>query len=1014
MRSLSPGFLLLFFFAAPVWAVDPQNRISQYAHTAWRVRDGVFSGSPNTITQTTDGYLWIGTQVGLVRFDGVRFTPWTPPNGKRLPSSQIAALLGASDGSLWIGTGSGLAQWKNGDLINFPETGGRINSIFEDREGTIWAARSRNPAGGLCRVSGGKVRCYTPQDGIPAFAVSVIGDGAGNLWIGYSMMLMRWNPESHTVYNLPRLKSPERLKGVGALAPTPDGAIWVGMPLPGRELGLQQLAQGAWKAFVTPTFDSSSLQVTSLWLDRRNSLWIGTEGAGVYRIYDGKVDRFHSTDGLSSDSVENFFEDREGNQWIVTSEGIDRFRDNRVINFSIHEGLSGNKAASVLASRDGAVRIGNSTGLDFVRGGLVSTIGPKNGLPGGRVTALLEDHAGRFWIGVENGLFVCEGSRFTPIKRRNGSPTGPIIAMTEDVDGNIWAEVVSPPTRLLRIQDQEIREEVLESQMPFAYALAADPRGGIWLGFMNGGLARYRKGQLETFPLKQWPSGRVFDLIVNSDGSVLGATSEGLVEYRNGNLRALTVQNGLPCNRIITIIFDRQSDLWLYAECGLIEIARDQLQKWREQPDVKIKVSIFDVFDGAQPMLPSFRPAATRSNDGRLWFATEKLVQVIDPEHLAGNSIPPPVLIEDVIADRKRYSPGGDLSLPPLTRDIEIDYTALSFVVSQKVRFRYKLEGYDADWQDPGTRRQAFYNDLRPGKYTFHVIACNNDGVWNETGATLAFRVAPAWYQTNWFLILCAGASLFLVWSVYSLRVRRISRAISVRFDERLAERTRIARELHDTLLQTVQGSKLVADNALEKSDDSAQMRRALEKLSKWLGQATQEGRAALNSLRTSTIETNDLAAGLRRATEGRMLNSSMAVKFSVAGSARDMHPIVRDEIYRIGYEAIRNACEHSSARQLEVTLNYAQDLTLRVKDNGIGMEPAVLAYGKAGHFGLLGMRERAGRIASKFTLVSSPNSGTEIMLVVPGGIIFRKTSASRFERIKAVFRRIGRTSSHD
>ena len=388
------------------------------------------------------------------------------------------------------------------------------------------------------------------------------------------------------------------------------------------------------------------------------------------------------------------------------------------------------------------------------------------------------------------------------------------------------------------------------------------------------------------------------------------------------------------------------------------------------------------------------------------------VVQVIDPEHLAGNPIPPPVLIENVIADRKSYSPVGDLRLPPLTRDLEIHYTALSFVVPQKAQFRYKLEGHDSDWQDPGTRRQAFYNDLSPGNYTFRVIASNNDGVWNETGATLAFRVLPAWYQTYWFLALCVGAGLFLVWVVYSLRVRQIAKAISVRFDERLAERTRIAQELHDTLLQTVQGSKFVADVALEKSSDSAYVRLALEKLSKWLGQATQEGRAALNSLRCSTIETNDLAAGLRRATEECLLNRPMAVKFSVAGAARDMHPIVRDEIYRIGYEAIRNACEHSSASQLEVKLSYAQDLTLRVIDNGIGIEPAVLMNGKEGHFGLKGMRERAERITSKLTLVSSPNSGAEMTLVVPGGMIFRKANATRFKRIKAVFLRTDGSSN--
>ena len=987
--------------------------MSQYGHTAWRVRDGVFSGSPNAIAQTTDGYIWVGTQVGLVRFDGVRFVPWNPPN-ENLSYAAILSLRGASDGSLWIGTQVGLMQWKDGRLLKFPETSGYINSIYEDKEGVIWVARSRNREGGLCRVAESKASCYGPQDGIPPYAGAITGDDSGNLWLGSSSRLTRWNPGSSTAYAPPGLKSAEGLNGIDALVAEPDGSIWVGITRSGRGLGLQRLAQGDWEPFVTSNFDSSTLIVNGLMLDRRNALWIGTEGDGVYRIHDGEVDHFRRADGLSSDAVVRFFEDREGNLWVATSEGIDCFRDLRVVNVSAREGLNGDQVGSVLASRDGTVWLGNHTGLNSVRGKSVSFIGPKNGLPGVSITSLLEDHAGRLWIGVDNGLFVYEGGKFTPIRRRDGSPAGVVIALTEDVDGNIWAEVTGQPRYLLRIQDRTVREEIPDTQIPTAVALAADPQGGIWLGLYQGGLARYRNGQLETFPLQQIPKAKVYQLIVNQDGSVLGATAEGLVEWRNGKLQLLTDRNGLPCTSIGTIIFDRRADLWLYAKCGLLRITADQLQKWRGQPDAAIKVNIFDVFDGVQPGFPPFQPTAALATDGRLWFVNEKVAQVIDPADLVGNPTPPPVHIEDVIADRQHYAAGDGLRLPPLTRDLEIDYTALSLTVPQKVRFRYKLEGHDVDWQDAKIRRSAFYSDLRPGNYRFRVIACNNDGVWNEVGAALDFTIVPAWYQTLWFRILFVVSALFVIWILYRLRLRQVARALSVRFNERLAERTRIARELHDTLLQTVQGSKLVADDALERPDDSAHMQRAMKKLSGWLGQATQEGRAALNSLRTSTTETNDLAAGLRRAAEECLLNKSMAVKFSVAGGSRDMHPIARDEIYRIGFEAIRNACVHASASELEVSLNYAQDLTLRVNDNGIGIEPAVVTEGKAGHFGLNGMRERAERIGSKLTLVSAPKSGTEMTLVVPGNVIFRKASATRFERLKTILRRRNGASHQD
>jgi signal transduction histidine kinase len=329
-------------------------------------------------------------------------------------------------------------------------------------------------------------------------------------------------------------------------------------------------------------------------------------------------------------------------------------------------------------------------------------------------------------------------------------------------------------------------------------------------------------------------------------------------------------------------------------------------------------------------------------------------------------------------------------------------------VAPQKVRFRYKLEGHDTDWQDPGTRRQAFYSDLRPGNYRFRVIACNNDGVWNEEGATLGFSIAPAWFQTTWFLVACVVIGAVVAWVIYRLRERQIARAISSRFDERLAERTRMARELHDTFLQTIQGSKLVADDALDPSTDLIRMRHAMEQLSVWLEQAMREGRAALNSLRTTTTQKNDLAEAFRRATDNGFMPGSMQATLSVVGEARNMHPIVRDEIYRIGYEAIRNAYKHSQASRLDVELRYTHDLVLRVRDNGVGIDPSTAALGKDGHFGLPGMRERTARIGATLTMVSSANSGTQITVVIPGGIVFQKESLTPFEKMKALLRRMG------
>jgi signal transduction histidine kinase len=398
-------------------------------------------------------------------------------------------------------------------------------------------------------------------------------------------------------------------------------------------------------------------------------------------------------------------------------------------------------------------------------------------------------------------------------------------------------------------------------------------------------------------------------------------------------------------------------------------------------------------------------PTMIAGSDGRLWVATTNGLLWLDPASAHKHVLRPSLTIQSVSADDKFYESGVPLTFPARTANVEINFAAVSLSNPEAIRFRYRLQEKDKDWYEVSTANPVAYRNLSPGQYHFIVSASDTNGVWSEKVANVDFTILPAFYQTRWFILLCIAAGLFVIWALYQLRVGQVARAISLRFDERLAERTRIARELHDTLLQTVQGSKLVADNALGQSDDSAHMRRALEQLSGWLGQATEEGRAALNSLRTSTVETNDLAAALRRATQECWFNKAIAVKFSATGGPRDMHPVARDEIYRIGYEAIRNACEHASASKLEIALTYARDLTLRVNDNGVGMKAAVLTEGKQGHFGLQGMRERAERIGSKLTLVSSASSGTQVTLVVPGNVVFRKSSVTRFERIKTFLR---------
>ena len=807
-RLLLFCFVLFFLTISPVRALDTSKQISQYGHRAWRIEDGVFAGTPNVIAQTTDGYLWIGTQAGLMRFDGVRFVSWRPPEGNELPSSRINSLLGGRDGSLWIGTRMGLARWRNGNLTNYGDATGSIMAILEDRAGRIWIARGNfsDAKGPLCKVTDTGVRCFGSDDGLALpYAVTLANDSFGNVWLAGGLMVSRWQTSSADTYVPAGLNPAEIFNGVLALAGRPDGSLWVGLVHAGKGGGLQQLAQGTWKPFVTPEFDGSTLRVTSLLLDRDSSLWIGTLNQGIYRIQGNKVDHFRSSDGLSGDAVRGLFQDREGNIWVSTSGGIDNFHDLRVASFSTRQGLNADQVNSVLASRDGTVWIGNY-GLDVLRLGKITSIQPRNGLPGRALTSLLEDRAGRLWVGIDQELSVYDQGKFRKIQTRDGGPLGAVRAMTEDADGSIWVATSTASEtrrRLFRIQDLRIREEISSPQLTATNALASDPHGGVWIGLIGGGLARYRNGQAEFFSFNSSPhDGPVYGLLVNSDASVLAATPLGVVGWRNGKVQRLTVRNGLPCDVIYALIADRTSTLWLYAACGLIAIPNAELQRWWESPDVTIRSSLLDVFDGAQPMSTSFRPNVSQSPDGRLWFANQSVVQMIDPAHLEDNPIPPPVHIEQITADRKRYwqNSSGDASsahpkLPPLAHDLTIDYTALSYVTPEKVLFRYKLEGMDRDWQDAGNRRQAFYTNLSPGKYRFRVTACNNSGVWNEAGTFLDFSVAPAYYQTNWFRLSCVAALAVLLWILYKLRVRGIQlRAeqlglINTKLEAQIAER---------------------------------------------------------------------------------------------------------------------------------------------------------------------------------------------------------------------------------
>ena len=991
------ALLLLLLAPAPASGVDPQRHISQYGHTAWRIFDGTIP-RPIVITQTTDGYIWLGTKDGLMRFDGVRFSLWRADDGKPL-NKGFSALFGASDGSLWIGSLDGLKRLKNGKLYTYarPHEKATIAAIIEDRAGTIWVSRYRVPKGSgpLCRVGEAELVCYGAKDGLPPqFALGLTQDSDGYFWFGGDI-LCRWRPGSAAtcfdeVGRRGRTKMP-----LGDLASGPSGSVWATIDSAGPQFGVRYFSGGRWSPFIVAGFDGPSIRSNALYFDRHNSLWVGTENDGLYRIHNGVADHYARTDGLSGNAVRNFYEDREGNLWVLTDGGLDMFRDTAVVSYSMAQGLFASWIASIIARRDGSIWIENEGAIDILRNGDHSLLSVRD-FPETSGGTLFEDHAETVWLGIEHKLLAYRNSRFFDITRPDGSPLGQsyLRAITEDADGNIWA--LASNGHLFRVKGRKVVEDIqLGESFSSAFFLEPDKSGSVWIGSKAGMIARYHAGQLETYSLKDDKDDKdppsVHEMITDSDNSLLISTERGLVRWSNGQHTALGMRNGLPCESIYSAIKDDNGALWLYARCGLLQIEASEVAKWQESPSSPVSARMFDAHDGAFPgTRAGLQHISSKAPDGRLWFTNGFLAQVVDPKNLPRNEVMPPVAIEDVIADRNVLRAQAGLRVPALTRDLQIDYTALSFSVPQKVRFRYILEGHDTVWQEPGERRQAYYTDLKPGKYRFRVIASNNDGIWNHQGASLDFNMVPAWYQTTWFKLLFVVVVLTTTWALHRLRVRQVAHALAVRFDERLAERTRIARELHDTFLQTVQGSRLVADDALESAYEPARMRHAMEQLSIWLRRAVEEGRAALNSLRASATETNDLAEGLRRATEECRMFSPMETSFSVEGDSKEMHPVVRDEIYRIGYEAIRNANTHSKASRLHVGLKYGQDLVISVGDNGVGIPESIINGGTNGHYGLLGMRERASRIGGKLRIASSVDSGTEVSLVVPGRIAFR------------------------
>jgi signal transduction histidine kinase/ligand-binding sensor domain-containing protein len=987
-----------------VGQTPPSARLHVY-HDSWTFKDGA-PADVTCLAQTDDGFLWLGGPNGLFRFDGTRFEPFRSPFGDRLLSTHLYSLFGRPSGGLWVGyVLGGFSFLNNGRVTNY---GGQIasstGSVFgfaQDRDGIVWAAT----ASGLWKFDHLGWKPIGVEWNAPAGSVTQVGfDPKGILWA----LAGSFGAPMDLIYLLPgttHFKTAERNLSVEGFMWDADRAVMTdpaARPVSDSSEGSEE------KPAAYPVLAKGFQQ----FLDRNNSLWISYDDKPiVMRIpkeqLRGDLNKA-SPAGSESYDIYPFqmaqLVDREGNIWFGDTKGIHRFSYSPLNRQEFPKEALGNADFAVAADDNGAVWISSHT--DISKGDLYYVSGGKAQRRLPQVTPSFAYRApdGTFWFSGKGCLWHLVGNDFVRVNlpQEMANQFFYLQTITQDEQGGIW--VSFGRHGLYRLADGIWTSYGGRNDLPKTGALMiefTDSLGRVWFGFSKSQLAVLDGDRVRVFGPSDGPQVGNITAIYGRGPEIWIGGEFGLEQFDQGRFRNIAAVNDEWLRGISGIVETANGDLWLNAISGIFHVRKAEISAALRDSKYRVKGEHFGRREGLPGIASQVHPlpTAVEGTDGRLWFALRNGVVWLDPAAYSGKgAAPPPITIQSVAADDKSYAPASGLSLPAYTSSVQVIYSAVSLTDPEAIRSRYKLQETDKDWHEAAVATPVTYRNLPPGSYHFSVEASDTNGAWSDAVATTEFTILPAFYQTGWFVALCVVSSLAFLYMLYMLRVRQLARQYGMRLEERVSERTRIARELHDTFLQTIQGSKLVADNALDSPHEPARMRQALEQLSTWLGRAVEEGRAALNSLRTSATETNDLAEGLRRATEECRMFGPMGTSFSVEGDSKEMHPVVRDEIYRIGYEAIRNASAHSKASQLHVGLKYGQDLAISVGDNGVGIPESIIDGSAGGHYGLQGMRERAARIGGKLRIVSSVDSGTEVSLVIPGRIAFRGTGTTGLE----------------
>ena len=997
------------------FAGEAQYGVRDIHHSSWTSENGV--SAVFEIQQDSNGYLWLNTANGVVRFDGVRFQSLEDATNNALHSPDIRAAYIAPSGRIWFTTRTaGLILLESGHTdvyssdrrcISVAANGG----MAEDPDGSLWI----KALSGLYHLRGFSCEQVTEAGGYPGgFPAAILVDRQGTVWVKAPSGALLFRRKNDSKFELSQyVSSPTSQPAF--LHEGPDGSIWLS-----DEDGLRRLNQTGRQTPVIgrvrgPHFgDFGFGRDGSLWsvVDKGISRFDKTTWGPKGTVSAGDADSASRFEELSSNAIWNLRVDREDIVWIGTNSGLDSVRATAFKTILLpteeHE-------FSLAAGDNGSVWTGNAT-LPVTRlypdGRFIRFDKSHN------VVCLRRDHKGTIWSAAEgpNQLWRSSLRDFSQV-RYPEEKMARIVSLAVDRNNEPWINIRPGTTFHLSYGTWRNENEAIGKNIGILGAMVNDSDGIVWIAFTNlGGQSRTR-GYLvrwdgASYQKYSFTDSR-FDVSVGTMAArgdrVWLAGTGGIALFTRGNFYLMDFIDPKLPGRVSGIVETEKGDLWVNGFTGITHLSADELARWIKNPTFKVAGEHLDAFDGL-PGLSAERfpePSLVEGSDGRMWFATMKGIAWLDEAALARlrNPIPPPVFVTAMIANGKPYSGVPSLTLPKHTQNLEINYTALSLAVPERVLFRYRLDGVDKEWQEPGSRRQAFYTNLSPGRYTFHVIACNNDGVWNNDGASFHFDIPPAFYQTNWFLLVCVMGFALLAWAASQWRMRQAQARAHLQMEERLSERARIARELHDTLLQSIQGLILsfqrVRNLLPGRPDQAAELLdTALDKAER----AVMEGRDAIHDIRTVSHLDSEFVEEISKL--GKEIASDrkdpdVAIfRVVVEGNPRAINPLVKGEIYRIAREALRNAYSHSQARTVEVEVRFEEGLLrVRVRDDGVGIDEKHLGEpGRSGHYGLRGMRERARQIGGQLDLWTQPGAGTEIELKIPDRNAYKVAGNGKME----------------